>query len=510
MAVLSPEVPAVLCTHKGGTQLVLNYACSTGTTTGVYIEVQYAQDGLWTRITNEAGDFYNLPKPLLSVTKAGVVDPFNCAGGAGFAAFIDAVGVYAVRVLATGADANSAASCSIRAAYVPVGIGSTAGATRIWSGAGQSITAGNTTVCQHPARRKTFSGYKLVIGNWGAAFTVTKLTAGSPPTSLSTGSDFTLTDVTAKIPASGVIPAAISGTGNDIVPSLTLTDLIINPSATRTDDATKTALVQTRMYCAATYSGIQVGASDFANFNAADFADGRQYAGRLPAGDQTVVVGAGNAPSYAGSFLQPATVIFYYDVPTVVWAVCGDSNYKGHLTTTGNGNFAERASILMSTDTQEVSVANFAWTGQTSTASRAYARYVIDTIKPERISFPAWSVNDASGGNHTQTLFDSDLADWLYTMDYALSRGVKPIPSTHAPASLTAPEDARRLVLNAKIVEVCQSLGLPYVPIAETLEDPANRRLLLTSLANVDGIHWNDAGHILVAKAAVNMIGNLR
>lgn len=387
-------------------------------------------------------------------------------------------------------------------------IGTPAANAKIFSGAGTAISLGTTIVTQHPARRSSFSAVKLVYGNWDTSGTITVTTCRVSPTPTHTDLGSTTTWTTVTLPSSGVVPQA-SGTGNDIVPGMLVSNVIPVASVARSDDTTKTALLQCRSYFAAAASGLSLGGTDIANFNASSAANGMQFAARTPAGDATATFTSTQQPLEAGSWIVPAGVIFYYPgVRSVTLAAAGDSLQKGHLTTGSATGWVERLANKLSTNAIEVSPCIWAWTGQTHAASISIARSVVSNLKPNYLVFAAWSPNDASAGSHTQAIFDAGLARALDLIEFCRQNGVQPVLMTAMPwNSLNASENTRRQTLNATIRTLANVAVI--VDAASVLEDPANTKNLLAAYDSGDGLHPNDAGHEAVATAARTAIGLL-
>lgn len=382
------------------------------------------------------------------------------------------------------------------------GAGNSAAAiSKIFSGAGTAISLNTTIVTQHPARRASFSAVKLVYGNWSTSGTITVTTCRVSPTPTHQNDGSATTWTTIVLPSAGVVPQA-SGTGNDIVPGILVSDVIPVASVARTDDTTKNALLQCRSYFAAAASGISLGGSDIAAFNASSAASGMQFAARTPAGDATATFTASQQPLEAGSWIVPAGVIFYYPgVKSITLASAGDSLQKGHLTTGGATGWVERMAGLLCTSTVEVSPCVWAWTGQTHAASISIARSLITTLKPTYLVFAAWSPNDAAAGSHTQAIFDAGLARALDLIEYCRQNGVKPVIVTCMPWNgLTQAESDRRRALNATLRTLSNVARI--VDAAAVLEDPANPKNMVSWGDSGDGLHPNDAGHAAVATAA--------
>lgn len=377
----------------------------------------------------------------------------------------------------------------------------TASVQKPFSYAGQSVGVGTTLVTQHAAD-DSFYAVQLIYGNWsGSTYDVTTARVSPTPTHQDLGSTTTWTNVTFP---SATCPAG-SGSGNDIVPGMMASNVIPVVSVARTDDTTKKPLLQCRSYYAGAASAGQVGASDFANFNASAAANGYQYASRSPAGDQTATFTASQNPVEAGTWVAPMAVKFFYNVRTVMLASVGDSLTKGHLSTGSATGWPIRAAAALSNANLRVTDGNFGWTGQTHAASMAIAKQVISVVRPDVLTFCAWSPNDAAAGSQTQAIFDAGWSRTLEILELCRQNNIIPVVVTSgAWNSLSAAENTRRLAQNARVRGLASMAVI--VDAASVIDNPANSNQILPAYDIGDGLHYNDAGYAAIATVAATAL----
>lgn len=377
---------------------------------------------------------------------------------------------------------------------------STAAVQKPFSYAGQAVSLGTTLVTQHAAQAE-FYAVQLFFGNWGGStYDVTTARVASTPTHQDLGNTATWVDVTLP---TATCPAG-SGSGNNIVPGMIASNVMPIASVARTDDTTKKPLLQCRTYFAAAASAGQVGASDFANFNASAAANGFQYASRSPAGDATATFTGSQNPVEAGTWVCPMAVKFFYNVRSLMLASVGDSLTKGHLTTGSATGWPLRACAALSTSELVVTDGNFAWTGQNHTASMSIAKQVISVVKPNALTLFAWSPNDASPGSYTQALFDAAWARTMEIVELCRQNNIVPIICTSgAYNSLGAAENTRRKAQNAKVRALASICAV--IDVAGVVDD-AEGDGILAAYDTGDGLHYNDAGHAAIALVAATAI----
>lgn len=392
---------------------------------------------------------------------------------------------------------------AIQASVSGGGNSSFSGAQKLFTGFGSVVALGTTVVTQWPARRRSFSGVRAIYENKGASsYTITTGVV------FSTATHQESTAPASKITfASGVVvPSLISGVSNDIVPALYDTGFIALKSLPRTDDTSKNALAQFRTYFAAAANGLALSGGDIATLNASGFANGQQWASRTPAGDATATFTATQAPLEAGTWVVPTSVIFYYDgVRCNTLACVGDSLNRGLGSTLNTMGWPNLLGPLLSTDTLEVSPANFSWSGQTHAASMLVARQVVQTLKPQFLAFASLSPNDATAGSFTQAIFDAGYMRTLDLIEYCRVNRVIPIVRTIPPfatASLTLAENNRRKAHNT-LIRALSSVAI--IVDADLVLDPAGSNSL-GAYDSGDNTHWNDAGYAAVAAAGATAI----
>lgn len=388
--------------------------------------------------------------------------------------------------------------------YVPPAFASIAGASKIFGvgSGGTAISLGTTMVTQHPAEFE-FVGAQLFYENQsGASYTVSKARAASTATHQDVASTSTWYDATFAGSASGTVAATPSGAGSDIQGSFLLSDFIPVISVARTDDTSKTPLLQVRSYFAAAANGLSVGAGDIAAWNAGIASYGRQYAARAPAGDVTATFTATQQPLEAGTWIVPGSILFHYASNVRTILVCGDSLSKGHLTTGGATSWPAITSGILRQRSKRYAAHNMAWTGQTQAASITRSKLLIAALKPDFAAFFAWSPNDAAAGSVTQATFDAGYSRALEHVSWCRRNGVEPILCTSGPwNALSGAQNTIRRANNARILAL-RTAGIRVFDFASVLEDPSNNAQILPAYNQGDGLHYNDAGHLAMAAVA--------
>lgn len=380
---------------------------------------------------------------------------------------------------------------------------STAAAQKVFSGAGTAVGAGLTIINQIPSAAD-FSAVQLVYANWsGSAVTINGAKVASAPTHQNDGAALTWSTVTFAGSTLGTVPAAVSGTGNDIVPGFLVSDVIPVTSVARTDDTTKSPLLQVRTYSAGASSAISLGGTDIANFNASSTAGGMQWAARIPAGDLVTTLSA-SQPLEAGTWINPASVKFFHNTEAFTVATIGDSLTRGQGSTSGAAGWPARLQQLQPIANTKVGLANFAWSGQLHAASMGIGKQVISGVKPNALVFFAWSPNDAAGNDATM---NSTWARTLEMIELCRQNGVIPIVCTSGPVnSYTAQQDARIKAQNTRVRQ------LPNIvfDFASVLEDTADRSKILPAYDSGDGLHYSDAGYQAMANLAATVLAQIK
>lgn len=368
------------------------------------------------------------------------------------------------------------------------------GASKVFGAgsAGNAIGAGNSIVTQHPAEFD-FVGVQLLYQNQSAsAMTVSKAVVASTPTHQDVGSTSTWANVTFAGAASGVCPASPSGATVDIIGGYLLSDFVPLPSVARTDDTSKTPLVQCRSYFAGAGNGTTVAGGDFAAWNAGPASYGRQFAARTPTGDATATFTATQQPLEAGTWVVPQTVIFHYPQTTKTVLVCGDSLSKGHLTTGGATSWPAVMTGAARAAGKRMAANNAAWTGQTQAASASLAKVLTQATQPDICVLFGWSPNDGA----LQAAFDAGYARVIDFVSHCRKLGVLPVVCTSGPVNgHTGAENLRRRANNARILAL-KAIGVSVLDFATVLENPADTSQILPAYSQGDGTHYSDAGQI--------------
>lgn len=379
---------------------------------------------------------------------------------------------------------------------------STTACQKTFCGGGTAVSSGLTIINQIPSAQP-FYAVQLVYANWGGStITLNAAKVSSSPTHQNDGTALTWANVTFSGATSGTVPAAVSGSGNDIVPGMLVSDVIPLTSVARTDDITKQPLLQVRTYSSGASSALSIGATDIADFNAAGVITGAQWAARIPAGDLVTTITAFQ-PLEAGTWISPATVKFFYSSEGFTVATVGDSLTRGQASSGGASGWPTRLQQLQPIPDTRLNIANFGWSGQTHAASMLMAKQVISVVKPNALSFFAWSPND---GAASDGIMDATWARTLEIIELCRQNGVIPIVCTSGPVNAyTTQQDARVKAQNARV----RALPNIVFDFASVLEDPTDTSNILTAYDSGDGLHYNNAGYQAMADVADAVLSQL-
>jgi lysophospholipase L1-like esterase len=350
-------------------------------------------------------------------------------------------------------------------------------------------TSGVTIVNQVPAFG-SFSGLKLVYANQNTtASTITTAKVATTATDGDGGSTLTWTPAAFGGSATAVKPVATGTTPNQII-TLTLSDLIVIPSNTYT---------QIRTYYAGNASADNPAAGELAAFNAIS---GKVWKTGFSVG---VVADNANMTLGTGQLIDPYSVLFYYDKPTITVAAVGGSTFRGQGSTANAYGFIYQACSSATTlDTKRIySPYIAARSGSNSTTAAAQVSEIATKIKPQILLLLAGSGNDV---DLTAVGFNAMKDRVKQGIETARSNLIRPVVATLAPANLSAGVEALRLAQN----EWVRSLA-PYVDvldIARIVEDESNRAILKAIFNSGDDVHLNDAGHTAISSAFVRMLLN--
>lgn len=380
---------------------------------------------------------------------------------------------------------------------------STTACQKTFCGGGTAVSSGLTIINQIPSAQP-FYAVQLVYANWsGSTITLNAAKVSSSPTHQNDGTALTWANVTFSGATSGTVPAAVSGSGNDIVPGMLVSDVIPLTSVARTDDVTKQPLLQVRTYSSGASSAISIGATDIADFNAAGAITGAQWAARIPAGDLVTTITAFQ-PLEAGTWISPATVKFFYSSEGFTVATVGDSLTRGQASTAGATGWPTRLQQLQPISNTKTTVTNFGWSGQLHATSMAIGRQIVSGIKPNALVFFAWSPNDTAA---TDAIMNNTWARTLEMIEVCRQNNIIPIVCTSGPVNAyTAPQDARIKAQNARV----RLLPNIVVDFASVLEDPTDITKILPAYNSGDGLHYNDAGYQAMANLSASILSQLK
>lgn len=359
------------------------------------------------------------------------------------------------------------------------------------NGSGGVIGANFTNIIQRPMLGAFTSFFVVYLNKSNAAFTIDSAKAACSATANADGTALAWTNLTFGGSASGVVPAG-SGSVNDAVPGVLISDIVYQSSLARTDKPLNLPLVQVRSFSLLGMAGIQVGATDFAAFNASPLAGGAEYASRLPAGDQV----AGNTafqPLDAGTWVV-GNVIANYVKRTYHLLCPGDSLTRGQDNINNILGWPTQLQTLRRGQAVQLSANNAGWSGQTHTASMLTARILCAAEKPDGCVIDTWSPND---GHTLQSIFDRTFAEAIDTAKYISGLGIDVYLTTNTP--LNGIPNASFLRIQANNQRVRDS-GFPYIDFAAAIEMPGNPAQINPLYSSGDGTHLNILGY--GAKAA--------
>lgn len=355
-----------------------------------------------------------------------------------------------------------------------------------------AASPGFSFVLQSPALAP-FYAVQAIYTNFGAEQTITAAKVAACPVDLSDGTALTWQSLTFNGSASATQLAG-SGTGSNMIPSITLSDVLPLTSIPRTDFPANLPLIQSRTYFAAASTQRIIFANAMADYKTAT---GLEYASGIQGADIVSTITA-KAPATSGSWLAPSGFIFFYGVPTVIVADVGDSLMRGQessVVSNGWRSISDRTVALKTRPTKLWQHATFSVTGQAHDATYKTGLEVVTKLKPKYLCFRASSPND---GTPTQAIMDACWARTLHLVDHCKKNGVIPVLCTSTPINAnSAPADALLKAQNARV----RSLAGAVIVSDEALviENPADRSQISASFNSGDGIHLNSAAYDLMA-----------
>ena len=374
----------------------------------------------------------------------------------------------------------------IQALVSGAGNPSVGGALRMFGHSSNSAGAGYTFLLEAQALAP-FYGYQGIYINYGTSQTISAAKTALTPTALNNGTGLTWGAVTFGGASSGSQSAG-SGSGQNVIPSILVSDRIIAPSLARTDYPGRNPMVQFRSYFAGASTQQSVNANAMGDVYAAT---GLEYATNLTNADAVTTISS-LVPAANNTWMCPVGVVFDYGVPTRTVADVGDSLMRGQESSTASNGWytvTARACATKRITNFIWQPASFAITGQTSSASYSTGLEVVSQLKPSHLCFRAWSPND---GSPTQALMDAAWGRTLSLIEHCRRNNVIPVLCTTGPRnSYSAGEDA---LLKAQNLRVKALTGWCIVSDeAAVIEDPANRSQILAAFNSGDGLHYTSS-----------------
>lgn len=350
----------------------------------------------------------------------------------------------------------------------------------------------------------TFKGVRLIYANFdtSGSMPIAKAKVASAPKHLaSTGVQLTWYPVTFDGLLTANIPAAKTGTAQQS-PGLLLSDIIPLNSIARTDGGSR-PLIRVRslidgVASARTVTGLTLG-SQLTAFNSADFNNGYQLGVYTSTGDIVTTTTDSNGCVATGGPVLCVGALFVTDTQVDSLAAFGDSLVAGAQTTNGSSGWPTRLTML----DRYLSCYNSGSSGQTTIDTYRTLKGYLEVNKPKYAVFKAWSPNDG----YAQTAFDTACVYCAGMIEACRDKGVTPVVLTSGPVnSYTADQNARRLAQNLKTKNLVKN-GVLVLDVASVVTQPGTDNTINPSYTAVDGLHYNDAGHGVIASYIATKLG---
>lgn len=351
-----------------------------------------------------------------------------------------------------------------------------------------------------------FKGVRLIYANYDNAATmpIAKAKVASAPKHLaSTGSQMTWYNVTFDGATSATVPQALAGSAQQ-APGILVSDMIPLQAVARTDGGTR-GLIRLRtlidgVSAAKTVTVLTVSGTQSAAFNSAPWNNGYQFGSYSPAVDAVTSTSDSTSVTETGGPIMCIGAIFVTDNQIDSIAAFGDSLVAGANTTNNTSGWPTRITMLDA----GISGVNFGSSGQKTVDTLAtLRRYLASVDKPTYVAFKMWSPND---GYTTQRMFDDAWAYGVEMIERCRNAGVTPVVLTSGPVNgYTSEQNGFRLAQNAKTIEL-RKAGCIVVDASAIITADGTNNTINPLYNSGDGLHYNDLGHELIAKAVLTEI----
>lgn len=310
--------------------------------------------------------------------------------------------------------------------------------------------------------------------------------------------------------ASGTCPAG-SGTEatKDIVNGRLYSDIIALPSYARTDGGTN-YLAMVRSYSA---NALPAASQPTIN-SATNDASGpiSAYEPDWAGGYQSAFDGITNWATYAPTgfdWISPASVRFFSERSIMTVASYGDSTQTGWAPSggpvLGGGVQGYVRTAVSNLFMQGFAITHYNRAKEGNKAAQFLGNAIreIPILRPSVAILRAWSINEGI----SQAIVDSDMSLLVQAVAACRQVGTVPIVEVPPPQNLSGANEALRVAYCARV----RSMGLTMLDLDALTTDggsPASIRVALQSEA-LDGVHFNRAGHDLIAGYLQKIIQNI-
>ncbi len=300
---------------------------------------------------------------------------------------------------------------------------------------------------------------------------------------------------------STTVPMCAAAAGGTETITLKASDWMRIKSVARTDVANALPICLGRVLVPSSGNTVQTTSSQIASSWAPT--SGRFFKVSREQVDAVTTTPANYTQTGEGTTCAIAGIEFRGSLPSIPVLTIGDSTYEGYLLTKPQDNWGFQYTDAMATLGYPISHANVGWTGAKSIDIYNIAKTHIANFKPAIVFYLVGTSND---GVLTQAIIDRQYAQAIDIADYCSENDVVCVLTTMIPnSSTTAPQDAFRLALNARIL----AQKNPVADFSAAVGDGATPERIITtpvSFSSGDATpHPNLAGHAAMAVKATNI-----
>jgi hypothetical protein len=212
-------------------------------------------------------------------------------------------------------------------------------------------------------------------------------------------------------------------------------------------------------------------------------------------GVDNVTAPAALVSANAGSLITPDGVQYMSSVPGYTVLGIGDSLTQGLQSSTGIHSWAVLSCLALSTPSRPVTFWNQGVSGTTSDKYWANGYTAFKACKPDVVTIPVWTPNDAA----TQAAADTAWSRATDFADYAARNGAVPVLMGPVPwLGITAPWELARLSARTRMLNAA-SKGMAVLDWENVIGTGASPNTIQPALLAT--AHPNDAGYALMDSA---------